>query len=66
MKFGRNTTDPEAVAFWAAVDKIAESAKNKPAWMKAGVDINPDQFETYAPERPRADSVPTVRRRDDT
>jgi hypothetical protein len=52
MKFGRNTTDPEAIAFWAAVDTVAEEAKKMPAWMKSGVDI-PPQYENYEPERPR-------------
>lgn len=37
--------------FW---DKVRESAKMiqaGPDWMKAGITLNPEHFETYPPER---------------
>jgi hypothetical protein len=48
-KLIRNTSDKESAAFWAGVERTAASAKDLPAWMKAGVDVNPVHFLTSEP-----------------
>jgi hypothetical protein len=54
-KLIRNTADKESRDFWQAVDRIADSVKDAPAWQKAGIALNPRNFETYAADvnRPR-------------
>lgn len=50
MTLIRNTNTPEAIEFWRAIDEIAASMKQWPAWMKSGIVLNPVNFETYPPE----------------
>lgn len=38
---------PERDAFWRAVEESAASARARPAWEHAGIDLNPTHFETY-------------------
>ena len=49
-KLTRNMSDEQSAAFWASVERTAEAIKNAPAWMKAGVDVNPRHFETHEPQ----------------
>jgi hypothetical protein len=49
-KLTRNMSDERSAAFWTSVERTAEAIKNAPAWMKAGVDVNPRHFETCEPE----------------
>ena len=48
-KLVRNTSDPESRAFWEGVDKVAGEIKGAPSWMRAGITVNAQHFETYAP-----------------
>ena len=48
-KLIRNTSDPESAAFWRDVEKSAALVRNAPAWMKAGIVLNPQNFETFGP-----------------
>jgi hypothetical protein len=49
-KLTRNMSDEQSAAFWASVERTAAAIKDAPAWMKAGVDVNPRHFETYEPQ----------------
>jgi len=66
-KLTRNTTDANSAAFWASVERSAAAIKHAPAWMKAGIDINPRHFETYEPRAespdPEAAALPIRRNR---
>lgn len=64
-KLTRNTTDAHSAAFWASVERSAAAIKHAPAWMKAGIDINPRHFETYEPraEYQEPEGVPLPIRR---
>jgi hypothetical protein len=66
-KLTRNTTDANSAAFWASVERSAAAIKHAPAWMKAGIDINPRHFETYEPrtesQDPDAATLPSGRNR---
>jgi hypothetical protein len=63
-KLSRNLTDEKSAAFWASVEETAASVRDLPAWMKAGIDINPRHFETYEPWTPEDDdAVPRERNR---
>ncbi len=46
----RDESTPENKAFWDGVRKSAEGVKGQPAWTGAGINLNPKNFETYAPE----------------
>jgi hypothetical protein len=64
-KLIRNMSDKESAAFWAGVERTAASAKDLPAWMKAGVDVNPVHFVTSEPRSDVSsnDSPPRTRNR---
>jgi hypothetical protein len=68
-KLTRNMSDEKSAAFWASVERTAAAIKDAPAWMKAGVDVNPRHFETYepqpepSPQDPEAATLPTQRNR---
>jgi hypothetical protein len=51
----RDESTPEEKAFWDGVHKSAELVKGQPAWTGAGINLNPKNFETYAPD---AQTVP--------
>ena len=48
-KLIRNTSDPKSAAFWRAVEESAAAMRDAPAWMKAGIVLNPQHYETYGP-----------------
>jgi len=48
-KLIRNTSDERSAAFWRSVDESAASMQDAPAWMKAGIVLNPQHYETYGP-----------------
>jgi hypothetical protein len=50
MKLVRDKSTPERRAFWDSIKKTAEEIKDWPAWKRAGININPDNFRTYDPE----------------
>jgi hypothetical protein len=49
-KLIRDKSTPERRAFWDSIKKTAEEIKDWPAWKRAGININPDNFRTYEPE----------------
>jgi hypothetical protein len=51
-KLIRNTSDPESRAFWEGVDRAAAGIKDAPSWMRAGITVNSEHFETFAPHEP--------------
>lgn len=63
-KLIRNTSTPENRAFWEGVDRVAAEIKDAPAWMRAGINVNPEHFETYAPRAP--ETTGAAARRDKT
>lgn len=46
----RDTSTPERAAFWENVKRSAAEARELPAWALAGVDLNPEVYETYPPK----------------
>jgi hypothetical protein len=38
-------------SFWDQMQKVAEPAKNSPDWMHAGINLNPQNFETFSPPK---------------
>jgi hypothetical protein len=54
-KLIRNTSDPASRAFWEGVDRVAAEIKDAPSWMRAGITVNAQHFETYA--GPECDTV---------
>lgn len=61
-KLIRNMSDARSRAFWAGVERSAAAIADKPAWMRAGIDLNPEHYETYQSE-PSATPVAPTRRR---
>jgi hypothetical protein len=47
-KLIRNTSDEKSAAFWRAVEEIAAEMQNAPAWMKAGIVLDPRHYETFS------------------
>lgn len=39
-----------AHTFWDAVREVAGAAEDAPDWQKAGINLNPQNFETFRPE----------------
>jgi hypothetical protein len=48
-KLIRNMSDEKSVAFWRSVEESAATLQNAPAWMKAGIVLDPQNFETFGP-----------------
>jgi len=48
-KLIRNIADPVSTAFWRDLENSAAPVRNAPAWMKAGIVFNPENFETFGP-----------------
>lgn len=46
-KLIRNTSDPASREFWENVEKCAAAFADAPAWMRAGIHLNPQHFHTY-------------------
>jgi hypothetical protein len=46
-KIQRDESTPEGKAFWDGVREAAKPVKNWPDWMKAGINVSPQYFETY-------------------
>ena len=45
----RRGTSPEAQAFWKSVRESVATLEGQPDWMRAGVTIDPEIYETGAP-----------------
>jgi len=43
--------EDEKESFWDMIRKVAAAAKGRPAWMSAGINLNPQHFETFMPEK---------------
>jgi hypothetical protein len=56
-KLTRNVSDPESAEFWRHVDKVAAAMRAAPAWMKAGIVLDPRHYETYPPQ-PELEELP--------
>ncbi len=44
----RNESTETARVFWASVARSAQAARERPAWARDGIDLNPENFETSA------------------
>jgi hypothetical protein len=58
-KLIRNMDDEESAAFWRFVDEVAAEMRNAPAWMKAGIVLDPRHYETFRDEDPSMMLEPT-------
>lgn len=58
-KLTRNMSDARSIAFWESVDRIAGAFDKEPEWMRAGIYLNEQHYETY---RPRHASPPPADR----
>jgi len=48
-KPARGVSAQKVDEFWAGLERSAASARKMPAWMKAGVFVNPEYYETTRP-----------------
>ena len=46
----RDTSTPDKKAFWDGVKEAADAMKGRPDYERAGINLNPEHFETYEPE----------------
>lgn len=49
-KLIRNTKSPEGRAFWDSVKKSADTLRDAPEWMRAGVTLDATHFVTFEPK----------------
>lgn len=46
-KLTRDDSNPSAAAFWGKVKEIAAEARKEPQWAKAGISLNPENYEVF-------------------
>jgi len=46
-KLVKDDSNPSSAAFWEKVKKIAAEARKEPQWAKAGINLNPENYEVF-------------------